>query len=322
MWRRSLALIAAGLLATGASACAAEAGGDSDGASGDTVHVVAAFYPLEFIAERVGTEHVSVTGLTPPGVEAHDLELTPSQVADVSQADLVLFLNDFQPAVDDAVAEYAGDRAFDVAAMVPLLAADGEHGHRHEGGAEDAGDEQGPGHGEGGEPDPHLWLDPGRLATIAEALAGQLSARDPDNAASYAANLEALHGELAGLDAEYAAGLADCQRREIVVSHAAFGYLADRYDLHQVAITGLSPEDEPSPQRLAEVIHEAEGHDATTIFFEVLVNPAVAEVIATEVGAETAVLDPVEGLAADSDQDYLSLMRANLDALRSALECT
>lgn len=337
MLRRPLACAAAGVLAVIVGACAAD-----DGADDAALHLVAAFYPLEFVADRVGGEHIALSPLAPPGVEAHELELTPSQVADVSQADLVVFLTDFQPAVDDAVAEHAADRGFDVAAAVPLLEAapDGGHEDGHEGeekdghegeeedghGHEDEGGEDGhggedDGHVHGSE-DPHVWLDPDRLATIADELAARLSELDAEHADDYAANAAALRGELETLDAEFTDGLADCQRREIVVSHAAFGYLADRYDLRQVAVSGLTPEEEPSPQRLAEVIHEAEEHGATTIFFEVLVSPAVAEVIATDVGAETAVLDPVEGLAADSDEDYLSLMRANLAALRDALGCT
>jgi zinc transport system substrate-binding protein len=242
-------------------------------------------------------------------VEPHDLELTPSQVADIGQADLVVYLAGFQPAVDEAIAENAGDAAFDLAEAVPLIEATAPDEH-----AEEEGEDH------GGE-DLHVWLDPTRMATFAGELAAEFGGRDPDHAAEYTANAEALGEELTALDTEYAEGLASCERREIVVSHAAFGYLADRYNLTQIAITGLSPEEEPSPQRLAEVIHEAEQTGATTIFFEVLVSPEVAEVIADQVGADTAVLDPVEGLAAGSDEDYLSLMRNNLDALRAALAC-
>jgi zinc transport system substrate-binding protein len=290
-----------------AAGCAA---GGADGASGPgSLRVVAASYPLEFLAERVAGQHAAVTGLAPPGVEAHDLELSPSQVAEVGRADLVIYLPGFQPAVDEAVAAHATGSGFDASSLVPLLPA-----------------EPGPGTGTGtgqehAANDPHVWLDPDRLATIAGGLAAALGEADPGHAAGYAANAAAVGAELADLDAELASGLAGCQRREIVVSHAAFGYLADRYDLHQIAITGLSPEDEPTPRRLAEVVHLAERHGATTIFFEVLVSPAVAEVVADEVGAQTAVLDPVEGLAPGSGEDYFSLMRANLAALRTALDC-
>jgi len=312
MLRRFSVAAATGLLVLPAGACAAL---DPAGDPG-SVRVVAAFYPLQFMAERVAGADASVTGLTPPGAEAHDLELSPSQVAGIAAADLVVYLPGFQPAVDEAVAAHAAGTGFDVTAVVPVLAA-GADPPDHAG-EDSAGDQ--PDHPSGAT-DPHIWLDPDRLATVAGALATALGEAHPDHAAKYAANAGTLRRELAALDAELAGGLASCQRREIVVSHAAFGYLADRYDLRQIAITGLSPEDEPTPQRLAEVIDLAEQYGATTIFFEVLVSPAVAEVIADQVGARTAVLDPVEGLAPGSDEDYLSLMRANLATLRTALEC-
>ncbi|MGH3683260.1 MAG: metal ABC transporter substrate-binding protein [Natronosporangium sp.] len=302
--RRLLALVATPLLALPTVACTAgTAAGDPD-----AVQLVAAFYPLEFTARQVGGEQVSVTGLTPPGAEAHDLELSPSQVAAVAEADLVVYLAGFQPAVDDAIAAHATGASLDVTTVVPPL----EH--------DEAGHEDDDGH-DHGTADPHVWLDPDRLATVAGAVAQRLADVDPERAAEYRANADALGADLAELDAELADGLASCERREIVVSHAAFGYLADRYGLEQIAVTGLSPEDEPSPQQLADAIDAARAHGATTIFFEVLVSPEVANLIAGEVGATTAVLDPIEGLAPGSEADYFSLMRGNLAALREALGC-
>lgn len=306
--RRPAALAFAALLAAAGAGCATT---DQSSAGDEAVRVVAAFYPLQFAAERVGGDAVSVTGLAPPGVEAHDLELTPSQVAEVAEADLVIYLEEFQPPVDAAVAEHAG-RALNVAEVVPLLAEDG-HEHEDEGEHEDH---------EHGAADPHVWLDPDRMATIAEEIAEQLGAVDADNAGQYADRAAQLGEELAGLDSEYADGLADCERREFVVSHSAFGYLAERYDLTQISLAGLSPEDEPTPQRLADVAERAREHDVTTIFFEVLASPRVAEVLADHVDADTAVLDPIEGLASGGTEDYFSLMRANLDGLRDALGCT
>jgi zinc transport system substrate-binding protein len=315
MMRRSIPLtLAAGVLALAAGAC----GADSATGDPDSVGVVAAFYPLQFVAERVGGDAVAVTNLTKPGAEPHDLELSPVQVGQVSDADLVLYLKGFQPAVDDAVEQVGGDQAFDVATAVPPLPA-GAGGHPpHAGDAGDAGDER----EEAGGRDPHLWLDPTRLATVADAVATGLAKADPDGAAGYRARVAALRTDLDKLDKEYAEGLRTCQRREMVVSHAAFGYLADRYDLEQVGLTGLSPEDEPSPRRLAAVTAEAREHGATTIFFETLVSPKVAETIAHAVGADTAVLDPLEGLQPGKPGDYLSIMRINLATLRTALGCT
>lgn len=310
--RRTLAVAATALLAmTATSACTA----DTTGADPQRVDVVAAFYPLQFVAERVGGDAVRVTNLAKPGAEPHDLELNPGQVGQVSEAELIVYLAGFQPAVDDAVGQNGGDRAFDVAGVQPLLDAS-TGGHDHE------GEEAGHAEKSGGGKDPHVWLDPTRLATIGEKLAERLGRADPDRAADYTARAKTFRTELEKLDAEYAQGLRTCQRREIVVSHTAFGYLTQRYQLEQIGITGLSPEAEPAPQRLAEAVEEARKHQATTIFFETLVSPKVAETIANTVGAKTAVLDPLEGLPSGGSGDYLSVMRDNLTTLRTALSCS
>jgi zinc transport system substrate-binding protein len=313
--RLAALLLAATIIAAGAGATGCAAPGDQ---AGDGLRIVAGFYPLQFVAERVGGDRVTASNLVQPGAEPHDLELSPRQVAEIADADLVIYLAGFQPAVDEAV-EQEAESAFDVATAVPLIEGTDDHDHD-----EDAGSTTEPLPAPaptGGERDPHLWLDPTRLATVAQEVATRLGALDPDGAPSYDQRAADLREQLNGLDLEYADGLRNCQRREIFVSHAAFGYLADRYDLEQIAISGLSPEVEPTPQRLAEITAEARQHGATTIFFETLVSPAVAEAIATEVGARTAVLDPIEGLPPGSTEDYLSVMRANLRTLKTALGC-
>ncbi|MEV4619816.1 zinc ABC transporter substrate-binding protein [Asanoa sp. NPDC049573] len=307
--RRTVSAVIAGLAAlavTGVGACTT-----GSAAAAGKVDVVAAFYPLQFVSEQVGGAHVAVTNLAKPGAEPHDLELSARQVGRVSDAKVIVYLKGFQPAVDDAVDQVGGDRAFDVGGAVPLLAA-GDSDHVHEGET---------GHSDGST-DPHVWLDPTRLATIGQQVADRLAAADPDHAADYTANAARLRTALTGLDQQFAAGLANCQRRELVTGHAAFGYLAQRYHLEQVGLTGVTPDTEPAPQRLAAVAQEAREHGATTIFFETLVSPKVADTIAHEVGAKTAVLDPIEGLQPGATGDYFSIMRANLTTLRTALDCT
>lgn len=306
---RSATVAAALVAAAGMTAC----GSDASSADNGRIDVVAGFYPLQFVAERVGGDGVRVSGLAKPGAEPHDLELNPGQVGQVAEAKLVVYLKSFQPAVDEAVQQNAADRAFDVAEVEPLHDA-AAGGHEHEGEEEHAD--------ESGGKDPHVWLDPTRLATIGDKLAERLAQVDPDRAGDYTARAKGLRMDLAALDGELVAGLKTCQRREIVTSHTAFGYLAERYRLEQVGISGLTPEDEPSPQRLAAVAAEAREHGATTIFFETLVSPKVAETIAREVGAKTAMLDPIEGKPDGENADYLSVMRTNLQALRTALSCS
>ena len=300
----------AAVIVSGAAAC-----GSGEGADGRP-SIVAGFYPLQFVAERIGGQSVRVTTLTQPGAEPHDLELSPRQVAELSTASLVLYLRGFQPAVDEAV-QQSDVRALDVATLVPLLTAEHDHDTDE---AEDPGAEE-PADAAGAR-DPHVWLDPTRLATIADAVATALAELDPEGAAGYHARAADLRADLTALDREFADGLRDCARREIVVSHAAFGYLADRYDLRQIPITGLSPDTEPTPGELAAAVDAAREVGATTIFFETLVSPAVAQAVADAVGAETAVLDPIEGLEPGATGDYLSVMRANLATLRPALGCS
>jgi zinc transport system substrate-binding protein len=290
-----------------APAVAACGGPSANASSGPTV--VASFYPYAFVAERVAGDHATVTNLTAPGLEPHDLELTPQQVADIEDATVVIYEKGFQPAVDEAVDQNAQGLTLDTTSVVPL---------------EDTGAPAEP--NDPGEPaltgDPHVWLDPIRLASITEAVASELARVDPAHAAAYRANADKLVARLHALDRSYRAGLADCERTQFVTSHAAFGYLAQRYGLQMIAISGLSPDAEPSPERLSELAGLVRQDGITTIFSEVLASPALADTLAREVGVKTAVLDPIEGLPdADSQQNYLTIMRANLAALRQANGC-
>jgi len=302
--RRILAATAsAALLAAGSTGCdsAAEATG---------VTIQASFYPLQWISEQVGGDIVEVSSLTPPGAEPHDLELSPRNVAAVAEADLVVYLSDFQPAVDEAVEQQAGSLAFDAAehADLDLTYTPIEEGEEN---AEEGGT------------DPHFWLDPARLADVADALADRLGEIDSDNASTFAENAASLRTQLDELDAELRDGLANCENENLVTSHNAFGYLANAYGLTQVGITGLTPEEEPAAAALADMASFVRDNNVQTIYFETLVSPAIAETVASESGADTAVLDPIEGLTDESDgSDYLELMRSNLEALRAGQPCS
>ena len=305
--KAALVPLAAALLLSG---CAAADAGD-DG----RMPVTAAFYPLQFAAERVGGEHVRVTTLTRPGVEPHDLELTPKAVGTLRTADAVVYLAGFQPAVDDAVRSQAAATAVDVAAAARLVAPS-EPGHEGEDPAEHAE------HAEGGV-DPHFWLDPSRLADVATYLGADFARRDPANAADYRANAAALVADLDALDADFRAGLARCRSRELVTGHAAFGYLADRYDLHQEGVAGLSPDVEPDAAMLRDLSVRVRQAGVRTVYAESLVSPDLAQTVAREAGARVAVLDPLEGITeASRGRNYLEVMRANLATLRAGQECS
>jgi zinc transport system substrate-binding protein len=276
--------------------------------------IVAAFYPLQFVAQRVAGDHATVASLTQPGAEPHDLELTPRQVASLTTASLVIYQKGFQAAVDEAIVQSGHPEVIDTSTVVPLRPLlttedDHDHGPRHE--PDDPG------------LDPHVWLDPTSVARIARAVQERLSSLDPDHAGDYAHNTHALDEELDSLDRSFHAGLAHCVRTEFITTHAAFGYLAERYHLTQIGISGLSPDAEPSPARIAEVQREARDHQLTTIFYETLVSPAVAKAMAGDLGLATDVLDPIEGITGESrGHDYLSVMTSNLAALRKAGGCS
>lgn len=297
------------------SGCGGAAGEGGPGEGKDEVTIVAGSYPLAFVAERVAGGAASVDNLTTPGVEAHDVELSPKQIGAVQQADVVVYLRGFQPAVDAAVDQAGPGEVVDLAAVGNII----EGNHEHDDGDEGHEDE---GH-ETEATDPHAWLNPQNQVDLAESLADRLSEIDPANAATYRSNTDALTGELTALDDSFTQGLETCESRTIVTSHAAFGYLADRYDLEQVAIAGLDPSNEPSPAALAEITDTVRAEGVSTIFNETLTNPAIAETVARETGANLATLDPIEGLSeATADEDYFSIMEANLQAIRKANNCS
>ena len=320
--RTSIAAALAIPLALSLAACSSDASDSSDGSGEGTTTVLTSFYPLQFLAERVGGDVVDVSTLAPAGTEPHDLELAPAQVTRMPQADLVLYLSGFQPAVDEAVAQ-TGANALDIAPAVHLS----DHGDSDH--ADDADDDHAEEEGhtvddghDHGSLDPHFWLDPTRMADAADALAAALAQADPANAATFEANAAELRTELLGLDEEFRTGLASCERPVIVAAHEAYGYLAEAYGLEQVGVSGLDPEAEPSPARLREVSAVVTAEGVTTIFTESLVNPRVAEVLAADLGVTTAVLDPLETLTDTSaGEDYLGVMQSNLAALRTGLGC-
>jgi len=306
MSRRHLVVLslALPLVLTGCSALGDE--------SEEGLQVAAAFYPLQYAAQRVAGDLTEVDNLTLPGKEPHDLELTVSETALIVQADLVVYEDGFQPAVDDGIDQNAEGAVLDVTEAADLLPV--EDGH------EDESEEEHEGH-DHGDHDPHFWQDPLRLAEVGDAIADELAEIDPDHADDFRANAADLRGDLEALDAEYADGLAGCERDTVVVSHDAFGYLA-KYGLHLAPVAGLSPDAEPTPGDLADLQRLIDEEGVTTVFSERLGSPRFTRPLAEDLGLRTDVLDPLEGLTSEDDtSDYLSLMRDNLSALREANGC-
>ena len=279
--------------------CASAPTGGSAGPSGDTRQptVITALYPLAYTAQSVAGAKANVSSLTTGGVEPHDLELDPQQVASLREADLVVYIPGLMPTLDEAVSGLRSDQVLDATSVVTLRGAPN--------------------------PDPHLWLDPTALARVGTAIADRLTELSPASAEAYAAGSRDFAARMTDLDRAWRLGTTTCDRREIFVTHDAFGYLTDRYDLRGISILGRSPEQEPSAARLAEIADQMTKVGATTVFAEPAIGGAptnpIAQTVATANGSQVATLDPLEIEPAQGD--YATAMLANLDAVQQALGC-
>ena len=335
MSKRILAAACAAATALALSACTSTASSGDSSSKDGSLTVMASFYPLKYLAEKVGGEHVSVTSLTPEGAEPHDLELSPKMVDSLSSADAVIYLAGFQSAVDEAIEQQAPKTVIDVSSAAELVEAGSDANHPAEeeateetqSGETDAHDHDHEGHDHAGHDhhhdmsaDPHFWLDPVRMAKAATLVGDKLAEADSAHADTYKANAKALAEELTTLGDTLVTKTSKCQVKTFVTAHTAFGYLADRTGLTQVGISGLDPESSPSPARLAEIGQIAKEQGVTTIFTEALIDPKVAQTLADDLGITTAVLDPIESQT-DASKDYAAVMQANIDALTKANNC-
>ncbi|WLD72979.1 metal ABC transporter substrate-binding protein [Actinomyces massiliensis] len=325
--RRALSAVAAAALGLSLTACSALSPDSSSSADSRTaggaagaLPVAVSFYPIQYLTEAIGGDHVSVTSLTPADQEPHDYDLSGKEVTSTLEgASLVAYVEGFQPSLDKAVTQVNGPTVLDLSSKVDLKHHEGmEDEEEHADESADEGAHKEADH-DADSLDPHFWLDPVRMKSAATAIEEALATADPDHAEDYKTNLETLTSTLDGLDSSYQGGFSQCERKTFITSHAAFGYLADRYGLTQTSISGIDPEQEPSAADIAAAKKAVEDTGSTTIFTEELVSPETAEAVASETGATTAVLSPIE--SAPEDADYAGAMSANLNALRTALAC-
>ena len=282
------------------SACTIPVDGNIDG----RLNVVVSFYPLEEFAKAVGGDKVSVFSLVKPGVEPHDWEPSPSDIVKISNADILVFNGaglegwldkTLRIKHNDAVVVVASDgiELLQESGNVPVI-------------------------------DPHVWLNPVFVKKMIENIANAFVSLEPANAEFYHANAEKYVSRLNVLDDKFRTWLSNCARREFVVSHDAFGYLAQRYSLVQLPVSGISPEVEPTPGSVVKLLKLMKDKNIDVFFVEPLVNPKMIVALAGDAGARVEMLNPFEGLAADeiaSGQNYFSIMEQNLNKLISALGC-
>lgn len=322
------------LLLTGCGAAAgsttsgttSEAGNSTGTATKDVgkLNIVTTFYPMYEFSKQVAGDHADVTALVPAGAEPHDWEPSAKDMTQIQKADVFVYNGIVETWTQDALASTNNDKRIVVEASSGIKLAEGAEAeeeqdqaggktqHTHAKDTKDAGHAL----------DPHVWLSPALAQQEVATIEAALIKADPAHKADYEANANAYIAKLKQLDVDYRNGLANVKHKELITQHAAFGYLAKEYGLIQVPISGLSPEQEPSPEKMAQIVQLAKAHHIKTIFFETLVDPKVADTIASEIGAKTAVLNPLEGLTTDDIQhhrDYITVMQDNLKALTTAL---
>lgn len=331
-------------LALGLTACAGGAGSEKTAADNAAkLKVVASFYPMYEFSRQVGGEHADVVALIPAGAEPHDWEPSAKDMALIQEADIFIYNGIVEGWAEQALQSATNEHRVVVKASEGIELMEGSHSHGEEEGLgheeehedeheEEAGHVQKDDHEDerqvehsdehADELDPHVWLDPSLAAKEVENILRAYEQADPANAEAYRNNADAYIAKLKELDEVFRTGLEGVKRKEFVTQHAAFAYLANAYGLEQIPIAGLSPDQEPSPNRMAEIVEFAKEHQVKTIFFETLVAPKVARTIADEIGAKTDVLNPLEGLTEEErnqDLDYIAVMKNNLEALKKAL---
>jgi zinc transport system substrate-binding protein len=270
------------------------------------IQVTTSFYPLYFFANQIGGDKADVLNITPAGAEPHDYEPTPSDIASIENSNMLILNGGGLEAWGDNIKKNINPKQ-------TLVVTAGEN-LTNQRVAEDGKDIV----------DPHIWLAPPLASEMVDKILAGFMQVDPANKDYYQMNATKFKTELAGLDSEYKNGLANCASKDIVTSHAAFGYLSTVYGLHQVPISGLSPDAEPSPKQLADVADFVKKNNVHYIFFESLVSPKLSETIARETGTKTIVLDPIEGITQEDlakGTNYITVMESNLKALETVLQC-
>ena len=302
----SLILTTAMLLSVGCTKGSTESE-NSDG----KLKIYTSIYPLYDFTKKVGGDKVDVTNLVPAGTEPHDFELSTKDVVNLEKADMLVYNGaGIENWTDKVIDSLESDK------IAYVKSSEGLELHT----TEDEHDDDGHNHGS---TDPHTWLSIENAKKEMENIKNALVEIDPDNASYYEENYETYSKKFDELDNKFHTTLDSIENKSIIVAHEAFGYLCDEYDIEQVGIEGLTPDSEPDPARMTEIIKFAKDNNIKTIFFEELVSPKVAETIAKEVGANTAVLNPLEGLSEEdinNGEDYFSVMEENLQAIYDSLK--
>lgn len=312
----ALSLVGATALLAGCGA----AGSTTENTESDKLQVVTTFYPMYDFTKQVAQDDAEVSMLLEAGMEVHSFEPSSQMIAEIQDADVFIYNSpEMETWVPDVLASIDTSDMVVICASdaITLLEYEGEaHAHDHE------SEEEGANAGHSHTVDPHVWLDPVLAQTEVSTIAEELAEADPDNAEDYLENAGIYNGKLNELDEAYRAAFEGTENRTFVTQHAAFAYLAARYDLNQISVTGLNAEVEPSAAALATLSDYVKANNISHIYFENNASSQTAETLAEEVGVELAVLSPLEGITEEDQKkgsDYISVMLENLEALKKSI---
>lgn len=272
---------------------------DSNYTESGKMLVYASFYPLYFLADEIGGDNIDLRMVVPNGVDSHDYEPSMNQLKEIENAQLFIYNGaNYESWADKVVGNIIDEkRTINASQLVDLNVIDGN-------------------------PDPHIWLNPDNMIQIGKAIKEKLVSLDEKNKDEYEKNFNELSDRLRELDNRYFEVLKDKNKDSIIVSHAAFGYMTERYGFNQIPVSGISPEQEPSPKTIANLIETARNKNHEYIFLETLASPKTVQVIAEETNLQILTLNPIEGLTEEqlkNGEDYISLMEDNLENLKKAL---
>lgn len=293
----------------------------------NTLSIYATVYPLQFLAEQIGGDFVEVQSVYPPGANEHTYEPSQKDIIDMSESDLFLYIGyNLEGFVTNSQSIFE-DEGVTVAAVGENALAGHEHHDSHSETVtteeHNHSEEESHDSHNHGDVDPHIWLDPHLMIDMAAQVKEELSTLLPDQSALFEENFEALESKLVSLDEEFTTTIENSNKKEIIVSHAAYGYWADRYGIEQIAVTGLTNSSEPSQKELENIMQTAEEHNIQYVLFEQNVSSKLAEIIKNEIGADSLTLHNLSVLTDDdiaNNEDYFSLMEANLETLKTALK--
>ncbi len=272
----------------------------------EKIMVVASFYPLYDFAKNVGGDRINVSIMIPAGVEPHEYEPSPSDIIQLTNANLFIYngagLESWAPKLLEGI-NNSDLIVVNTSKNISLI---------------DSQDNDVPGS------DPHVWLSPVLAKIQVESIKNALIEADPAGKSFYEQNTLTYLNKLDILDTNFRQVFATCKKKDILITHATLAYFCKEYGCNQVPVEGVNAEGEPSPAALAAIIDQAKAKNITTVFVESLINPKSAQTIANDIKGTVAVFNSVHGVTQEEEQNgknYLSLMQENIKIIKNNLNC-